>query len=82
MPSMIKEVKESLSDIQKLPTYEKPRHSIAPCSGFMKRMTGARRGVQESEYAEELREHQDGWERPIDTLARKNPYIYADALLG
>jgi len=45
-------------------------------------MTGARRGVQQSESAEELRERQDAWEPPIDTLARKNPYMYADALRG
>ena len=36
--------------------------------------------LRDGENGEELKELQDGWEKPLDILIRKNPYIYADAL--
>ena len=79
MPSVI-EVEETLSEIQNLPTYEKPQQALVSNPGFVSRVIAALRGMLQSEYTEEWRQRQDAWERPIDTLARKNPYLYTETL--
>jgi hypothetical protein len=79
MPSVI-EVEETFSEIQKLPIYEKPQQAIVTSPGFVSRVIAAFRGMLQTEYTEELRQRQYAWERPIDTLARTNPYLYTETL--
>lgn len=66
MPSVI-DTDETLTEILELPTYKVPQQTAALCH---------------DESTEELRKSQDAWEKSIDILVRKNPYIYVDALLS
>lgn len=64
MPS-IPDTEEPLTKILELPTHKIPQKTTTPRDG---------------ENIDELKELQNGWEKPLDILVRKNPYIYTDAL--
>lgn len=64
MPSILN-TEETLTEILELPADETSQKVTT---------------LRDGENTEELQELQDGWEKPLDILIRKNPYIYADAL--
>ena len=64
MPSTLA-TEETLTEILELPTHKASQKATTPQGG---------------ENTDELKELRDGWERPLDILVRKNPYIYADVL--
>lgn len=81
MPSVL-EIEETLTEIQELPTYETP-HQAPRRSGFLSKIVTALKGMAAcSERSVEFGECRAAYEMPIDTLARKYPYMYADALLA
>ena len=66
MPSVV-ETEEILTEILERPTYKTPQAATTP---------------RHDESTDEPRDSQRAWEKPLDLLVRKNPYIYADALFG
>ena len=77
------DIEETLSEIEELPTYEKPQPlSLSPHHGFVRKLITALKGMRHSKPTDVTMTCQAAWEMPIDTLARKYPYMYADALLG
>jgi hypothetical protein len=72
---------EILSEIQELPTYKKTQ-PLSPGHGFVRKLTAVLKGIRHSKRTDVHMTCQAAWEMPIDTLARKYPYMYADALLG
>ena len=64
MPRVL-DTEKTLTETLELPTHKTPQKATTPRDG---------------ESTDELKELQDGWEKPLDILVRKNPYIYADAL--
>lgn len=64
MPSIL-DAEKTLTEILELPTHKTSQKATIPQGG---------------ENIDELKELQDGWEKPLDILVRKNPYIYSDAL--
>lgn len=80
MPSLL-EIEETLTEIQALPTYKTPQQALAPRRGFVHRMTARLKGLHRSHRSADPRCYVVP-EKPLDAVARKYPYMYADALLG
>lgn len=81
MPSVL-DTEETLIEIQELPTYRAPQPAPRRL-GFLRRIVTALKGsATRSEYSAEFSECLLAQEMPLDTTARKYPYLYADALFG
>lgn len=80
MPSVL-DIEETLSEIKQLPAYITPPSEpqrtglAARINATLKSMRRSKRFAEHSAYYAEI-------EMPLDALARKHPYMYADALLG
>jgi len=82
MPSVL-EIEETLTEIQEFPTYDKvPQAQQRP--GFVSKIIAIFKGqgMHRNVYSVEPIKWQGNSEMPVDTLARKYPYMYVDALLG
>lgn len=80
MPSVI-DINETLTEIQELPTY-KTLQPAPQRTGLAAKITAALKGMRRSERSAEHIDCYPRAEMPLDILARKHPYMYADALLG
>ena len=77
----ILDIEETPSEIQALSTYERPQR-LTSHDGCFSTLIAALKGMRHSKHTDVLINCRAAWEMPIDTLARKYPYMYADALLG
>jgi hypothetical protein len=82
MPNVL-EIEETLTEIQEQPSYKAPQPT-PPRPSLANKITAALKGMtaHRSERPYENMECYATPEMPLDTLARKHPYMYADALLG
>lgn len=79
--SNVIDIEETLSEIQEFPTYEKAP-KLSPRHACVSKLIAAFKGMRHSKHTDAPLKCRAAWEMPIDTLARKYPYMYADALLG
>ena len=81
MPNVL-DTEETLIEIQELPTYDAPQPAPRH-TGFLHKIITALKGSgRGSEYSAEFSAYLSMQEMPLDTTARKYPYLYADALFG
>ena len=79
--SNILEIEETLTEIQELPTYKTPQ-PVPQRPGFIGKIIAALTSLRQRKRTEPHIACDTPFEMPLDTLARKHPYMYADALLG
>jgi hypothetical protein len=80
--SSVIEIEETLTEIKQLPTYKTPPQAPQR-RGLRARISAILKSVVAcNERPVEYMEYCNVPETPLDTLVRKYPYVYADALLG
>lgn len=77
----LEEIEETLAEIQALPTYKTPQQAPVQRSGFVQRISARLTDLRRSHHSGGPRYYAIP-EKPLDAVARKYPYMYADALLG
>lgn len=79
--SSLLEIEETLAEIQALPTYKTPQQAPFQRSGFVQRIGAKLTALRRRHRSSDPRRYATP-EQPLDAVARKYPYMYADALLG